>query len=411
MAAFATAASQTLRRPRDARCARWTCVTRRGMLGAFAAAVPSAAGANTLQWVAPAMAAADGAERGSTVFAVLPTSVSDVTLRPEGFSAAMDDVASVDAVFLGEHHDSLVDHALQARIIEGIWERCGNKGVVVALECVQRTFQPDLDRYIAGDIDELDLYLRTEWEQRWVWPYESYLPVFRLCRKLRIPMLALSVDSASMVKVRAPGGIANLSPAELKAYIPNPVLFAKISREEGFKAYVNECITPSYAVHARMGLLEQTANFTSFYSSRVVRDEAMASQAVAYLRENPNTHIIGLIGGDHVKFEYGVPGRMQRQLMVAARADATLAASSVDEIEALPATSAPTVRSVMLNPGPTDAFDPRDSSLKLEMTAGGGPGSVVAIADYLWFSSVGDAQPRRKTKNGRLPRVEQLVLQ
>ena len=62
------------------------------------------------------------------------------------------------AVFLGEHHNSAADHLLQAAVIRELHERRGKAGpVAVGLEAVQRRFQPALDEYVAGAIDEAQL--------------------------------------------------------------------------------------------------------------------------------------------------------------------------------------------------------------------------------------------------------------
>lgn len=335
-----------------------------------------------------------------TVFSVVPTSVSDVNLTPLTIDEAIDDAACARAVFVGEHHNSLVDHALQARIVDEIRQR---KAVVVGLEMVQQRFQSALDRFVAGDLDELGLYVETEWDTRWVWPYEIYLPVFRLCRKYRIPLVALSLNSEVLAKVRAEGGIENLSKEEVRTHIGDPAAFAAISKLPAFKRYISEIITPSYATHFRMGLLRETANFNSFYTARVLRDEAMATRTVQAIRENPDAAIVCLMGSDHVKFEYGVKARVEAQLGGIDRRT-----NKAREAKGLPTEvkSPPKLRTIMLNPGPADAYDPRDKSLKLEMAVDSSP---VPIADYLWFSSVADARPRRRVKAWMLPPVEFLT--
>lgn len=363
--------------------------------------LPTEAPAYTLCWPAQCkQPTSRSSSPGSTVFSVVPKSVSDVNLVPLGIDEAIDDAASSRALFLGEHHNSLVDHALQARIIDQLRTSCP---VIVGLEMVQQRFQPSLDRYIAGEIGELDLYIETEWEDRWVWRYELYLPVLRLCRKHRIPLIALSLDSEVLRKVRSEGGIANLSSDEMRAHIGDPAVFAAISKEPAFKRYISEIITPSYASHFRMGLLSKTSNFNTFYTARVLRDEAMATRTVQAIRENPEALVVCLIGNDHVKFEYGVKARVQGQLMAMAERERAATASDLQR-PAFP--KLPKLRTVMLNPGPADAYDPRDNSLKLEMVVNS---NTVPIADYLWFSSVADAKPRRRVKDRVLPPVEFLT--
>lgn len=284
---------------------------------------------------------------------------------------------------------------------------------------VQQQFQPVLDAYVAGEIDELGLYLRTDWDTRWMWPYELYLPVFRLCRAKKIPLVALNMNSEVLAKVRSEPGIANLSGEELRTYIGNAAVFASISNDPAFKAYISECIAPSYTTHSKMGLLREGMNFNSFYAARVLRDEAMATRAVRALRENPNALAVCLMGGDHVKFEYGVKARVRRQLqalegmdvhmvgadkhVVGDQNQVHLMAHESGSMPIMPLGPAPKLRSIMLNPGPSDAYDPRDKSLKLEMNGDGDP---IPIADYLWFTLAADSKPRKPVRSLIMPPVE-----
>lgn len=334
---------------------------------------------------------------------MLPTTIADVNLLPVHFESAVQSCATADVVFLGEHHNSLVDHTLQARIISTL-HSTSSRPVAVALEMVQQKFQPALDKYVAGQLSELDLYFATEWETRWVWPYELYLPVLRACRRFKIPLIALSINSETLNKLREEGGITNLSGLEMRTHVGDAVVFADMMRESGFKTYVNECITPSYAAHYKLGLLNETTNFNTYFTSRMFRDEAMATRAVRHVLANDGT-LICLLGADHVKFEYGVTGRVRRQLF-AERTRLRDKHNQTTVNEPMPEVADPLLRTVMLNPGPADAYDTTDGSLKLEMPVGDIP---VPIADFLWFSSAADAKPRRQIRKPLLPPIERLT--
>ena len=79
-------------------------------------------------------------------------------------------------------------------------------------------------------------------------------------------------------------------------------------------------------------------SFRNFFSARILWDESMASGAAAWCDDHPDGLLVGLVGGDHVKFGCGVAGRCARAL------------GSID-----------TVSTVMLNPQSSDtAADPTD---------------------------------------------------
>merc|ERR1712048_1145582 len=106
----------------------------------------------------------------------------------------------------------------------------------LGLEMVERAFQPALDAYAAGQLTDEQLYDKTEWATRWVWPWEHYLPMFRFARDRGIPLVALNADSETLRRVPV-AGLGALSGPELKALVPDPYGFAAITKEPFFGRY------------------------------------------------------------------------------------------------------------------------------------------------------------------------------
>jgi hypothetical protein len=97
--------------------------------------------------------------------------------------------------------------------------------------------------------------------------------------------------------------------------------FAAFAKPPQFSAYVDYVIRPSYEIHDAMGLLQynlwgekqdEKMPFRNFFSGRILWDEAMASAAHSWTKENPGGLLVGLVGADHVKFSNGIPGRFAR---------------------------------------------------------------------------------------------------
>jgi len=293
----------------------------------------------------------------------------------------LDKLAKNNVIFLGEHHNKADDHTLQAKIIAGLAERRGGD-LAVGLEMVQEQFQWALDSYINRDIRddvaaEKALYDGVEWAERWQWSYENYLPVFRLARAQKIPLIALNVDSAAMEKVRF-GGFESLPQKDRDLYVDDKKGFIAFAKTPGFVDYVEKVVMPSYAFHADMGLLGKNPNRANFYSSRILWDEGMSNVARRFLqKDNDKKLMVILEGADHVKFGMGSVGRMKRM------------APSFQ------------VASVLLNPTTVDSLtdDDEEQPLALQMAYGGQviagaegtsqtkPKGVLGLADYLWFSS------------------------
>lgn len=398
--------------------------SRRGFLtaaAALSAAVaapalsPSPAHAFRLAWpsVSSSRKSGDAVGDGLTIYQV--KNLENVTLSPVATKEALDDLASrnVNAIFLGEHHYSYIDHVLQARVLDALRQHDQQRPLAVGLEMVQQRFQPVLDAYIDKSIDELDLYLQTEWETRWVWPFEQYLPVMRAARRLSIPLVALSADSELLNQIKEAGGMAGA------AEVFGKTAFKRLSSpDSGFQAYVNAAIVTSYASHVRAGLYSGRASFEAFYANRAVRDEAMASRCEEYLRTHPETLLVCLLGIDHVKFGlYAVPGRLARRV-----AERISAATANDKGRAQGTSGTiPKYKTILLNPSNIDAYDEKDGSLMLDLRARGT--LPCPIADLLWFSPHFDASNalaqakaaerrlRRLPPGARLPHVEELVFE
>ena len=230
------------------------------------------------------------------------------------------------ALWLGEHHNSLTDHQLQADFVQDIYDQrkrsFGRKAppMAIGLEQVQLQFQPALDAYVAGKISAEDLKVAVEWEKRWSWSFDGYLPVFETARKLQIRLVALNVDSEDLGLVEL-GGFPNLPRERLQRYISDPQGFADFARKTSYKTYVDYVISPSYDMHKDMGILRSTITgqrldedmpFTRFFSGRILWYEGMASAAYSWTKANPGGLMVGLVGADHVKFQDGIVGRYAR---------------------------------------------------------------------------------------------------
>ena len=256
----------------------------------------------------------------SQCFAVLPDSTLKMApkLEKRGSLATVAAFKRSRAVFLGEHHNSLRDHVLQARILEAARRSEPRRPMAVGLEAVQRQFQPVLDAYSAGEATLADVERLTEWEKRWFWPFERYAPVFEAAKAADVRLLALNADSEDLALVEA-GGLKALPKATLATYVPSGPVFRDFANTTAFKEYVSYVIVPSYQSHKDMGILKQTItgkrldedmSFQNFYSGRMLWDNSMATVAGTWVRDHPKGLLFGIIGADHVKFGGGVPNRM-----------------------------------------------------------------------------------------------------
>ena len=109
-----------------------------------------------------------------------------------------------NAVFLGETHDSFRDKRLATRILRQLKLKRGS--VALGLEMVQQPFQQVLDWYVyrapPSKASDKILFRETEWDARWGWDFEGYLPLLRYAQLRKVPMIALNVEAELTARVR-----------------------------------------------------------------------------------------------------------------------------------------------------------------------------------------------------------------
>ena len=395
--------------------------TRRDVIGSALRSATAAAGSgvlvsSNLSSLVPIANADDDTTTTFSSYRINPDASSklDPTLTPIDPSKLTQILSSTSdnrggAVWLGEHHNSIKDHKLQAQFIQNIYQHrkqqkqfgSNNNKMAVGLEMIQVQFQPILDAYISKQISDEELKEQVQWEKRWSWSFEGYLPIFQTCRQLNIPLIALNVDSEDLGLVEA-NGLPGLSKDKLQKYVPDPNGFAQFAQNRYYKTYVDYVISPSYDLHKEMGILRTTItgqqldedmSFARFFSGRILWDESMASNAYKWVVNNPGGLICCLVGADHVKFTGGITGRFQR-MAKEQQLDCTSLILNPTLIDTRPSGSVS-----MLSNAAASASGPNDLTLQLRYLKEGvvagseesrlpeSTGGVLALADYLVLSS------------------------
>lgn len=200
------------------------------------------------------------------------------------------------AVFIGEVHDRLEHHQNQLRIIQGLYAR--NPDLAIGVEYFQQPFQPYLDDYIAGRIDEREMLIKTEYFKRWQVDYRVLQPIFQFARKKHIPVLALNVSDEIHSKVFK-GGMKSLSPQEL-SQTPDEIEPASVRYRQRLKTIFDS--------HP------QSNNFGTFVEGVLLWDSSMADTAARYLNDHPQSRMVVLAGLVHIMYGDGIPERVNHRL-------------------------------------------------------------------------------------------------
>jgi uncharacterized iron-regulated protein len=212
-------------------------------------------------------------------------------------------LAKANVVYLGENHDSLADHQAQLEIITALYQQ--NPQIAIALEMFQRPFQPVLERYLAGEINETQLREQTEYDRRWGFDWEYYAPILRFALARQIPLIAVNTPTEITRQV-ARDGLDSLEEDDFR-YIP-PLAEIKIDDPD-----YRQMLRASYDNHARDGH-GNSDGFANFFAAQVLWDETMAEAIAQFYQANPDYQIVVLAGEGHIIYGYGIPNRVARRI-------------------------------------------------------------------------------------------------
>lgn len=219
-------------------------------------------------------------------------------LQPDKLIAAL---AKKRVVFIGERHDRYDHHLNQLAIIRRLYEI--HPRMAIGLEMFQQPFQPYLDAYIAGTLDEREFLKKTEYYQRWGFDDRLYRPILRFAREKGIALLALNVPQEIVHKV-AVSGLESLNEQE-RVWVPPVIDKSDTAYRDRLKAIFKQ--------HSQ----GNAENFEYFVEAQLLWDEAMAARAARYLREHPRYNLVVLAGNGHLAYGSGIPNRLRRRVPVA----------------------------------------------------------------------------------------------
>src|SRR5690349_230448 len=131
------------------------------------------------------------------------------------FEDMVADLGSVPMVYVGESHTNPEHHEIQRRILDALSARGGR--VMVGMEMLQRPYQPVLDRWSAGGMDEGAFLREAAWYDQWS-DWNLYAPILRLAKERHLRVVGLNVDRTIIREINQKG-LADLDDA-LRVQIP-----------------------------------------------------------------------------------------------------------------------------------------------------------------------------------------------
>lgn len=185
-------------------------------------------------------------------------------------------------IVVGELHNEKQDHLGQLAVIEALYE--SGTRVAVGMEMFQAESQKALDRWVEGDMSKSEF--QKVYYENWNFPWPLYSMILEFARKEKIPLVGLNIPPEVSRQV-ALGGFDSLSEKQRKRL---PDVVCKVDPE--YMAFIKRAYEGH--VHGHM-------DFTNFCEAQLLWNEAMAANAVEYLKDHPQSTMVLLTGIGHAR--------------------------------------------------------------------------------------------------------------
>jgi uncharacterized iron-regulated protein len=209
------------------------------------------------------------------------------------------DLATADAVYVGETHSIARHHAVQLSLLQQLFAR--NVRLVLCLEQLEAADQPAVDRYNRREIDFAGLAREINWAGKWN-NYADYRSLCEFAQQHGIPIAALNAPPDAIRAVSRGGGVAHLTP-ELRARLP-----ADLALDDPLYEKVTNL---QLAIHMAV----DPAKLRPMFEAQMVRDETMGANIVAARRRESGiarTAFV-IVGAGHMRYGLGTPASVRRR--------------------------------------------------------------------------------------------------
>jgi uncharacterized iron-regulated protein len=211
------------------------------------------------------------------------------------FAKMIQEMKTSRIVYVGETHNSLPIHDLQARIVEALYEQ--DRSLCIGLEMFPVTVQDVLTKWSLGYMTEEEFVREAQWYINWNFNFAFYRRVFLFAKENKIPIMALNAPREIITKIRMQGWDA-LSDAD-KAIVPKPDLTHPEHRQL-IRAIFEGMDIPHQMRGAGLDMM-----FEGLYRSQSAWDHVMAANAVKDVNREQRKMVV-LVGSGHLIYNLGI---------------------------------------------------------------------------------------------------------
>ena len=127
------------------------------------------------------------------------------------------DLVDARVVYVGESHTNPSHHAIQLEVIKGLEPTTAH--LSIGMEMFDHTYQPVLDQWTAGELDQTDFIEKTHWYANWRFSFDLYRDILEYAKEKGLRIIALNVPFYIPSRIRV-GGLASLSEAD-RMHLPD----------------------------------------------------------------------------------------------------------------------------------------------------------------------------------------------
>ncbi|MEQ9105194.1 MAG: ChaN family lipoprotein [Rhodothermales bacterium] len=238
---------------------------------------------------------------------VAPADTVEVTVdhyrvyTSDGTPATFDDIVAaipmVDVVFVGEHHNDPVAHAVERWVLEAAHAASDNRPAALSLEMIARDEQYILDEYLAGHISESHFRSSTN---PWTNYEQDYRPLVEFARENGLRVVAANAPRryANLVTRKGREALLELSDHARTHIAPLPYGQPSERYRAQWDAVMGDAADADNPMH---GMME------NMLQAQALWDATMAYSIAEHLMRHPGSRVVHMVGGFHSETGTGTP--------------------------------------------------------------------------------------------------------
>ncbi len=234
--------------------------------------------------------------------------VSMATGQEIPFDDMIRELAPVPFVLIGESHEALPTHELQARIVRALHAQ--DVRLAVGLEMVAAARQEVLSRWSRGELTDDEFLRGSKWYSAWSFHFGYYRSILDFARDNRLPLHALDTPQEVAGRFQVQDGV-------VLSGNPPPAASAFDPVETDDRLFLKKSLASSDMPAAiKAAVLESMLE--DLFRAQAARDKEMAARTIAAHREDGRTVVV-LVGAGHLMFGLGLHRQVREQSRLAVK--------------------------------------------------------------------------------------------